>query len=351
MKLFRMAPAALAGALLLSACEIPTELPMVEQRWIIPIDVEEAFGVAELLPDGVEVDGTGSNFVVDVDPFSTVEDLGTLCALCAALNLTTAPKPAFTYAFTIDQSLPADVQAAAITGGTINIDVSHNLGFDPVQPPGGSTGTVTITARNGAGGAAIGEVTIDGASETFAAGATVTKTMTLSTTTIGGTVQLEISVDSPAGGLGAADWVPINTSNTVSASATVQNLLVSSATVNVSDQSVDLDAQDLDVSDIDDSVTENIVSGTLILDVVNPFGVTVSGSIQITNTEPKSFSISSGATSQISISYTGNELASFLGEDNVSFSGSGTASGGLITVTPGQEITLSATLDLTIQIG
>ena len=347
MKSFWMAHVILAGALLLGACEIPTEAPIVEQRWIIPVD-ETTISVNELLPNDVIVNG--SNFEVSVDPISTAEDLGTLCAMCAALNLTTAPKPAFTHSFTTDQTLPADVQAAVIASGNIDISVTHNLGFDPIQPPGGSTGTLTITARNGTGGATIGQVTVDGASEAFAPGSTVVKSMALSASAIGGTVELEISVNSPAGGAGVADWVPINTSNTVTASATVNNLLVSSASVNVESQSVDFDPVDLDVEGIGAEVTDRIIQGTIILDVVNPFGVSISGNVNIGPTS-KSFSISAGATSEVSISYTGDELKSFLGQAGVTFSGSGTASGGLITVTPAQVMTIEATLALTIKIG
>jgi hypothetical protein len=51
------------------------------------------------------------------------------------------------------------------------------------------------------------------------------------------------------------------------------------------------------------------------------------------------------------LTYTGDELRSFLGQPDVQFSGSGTVSGGSVTVSPSQRMTLKATLDFTIQIG
>lgn len=347
MKTIRTVSACLAAGLLLAGCDIPTDAPIIDQQWVIPVE-ETSVGVDELLPAGVSV--SAGNFSVAVDPLATNEDLGTLCAACGALNLTSAPKPAFTHNFTVSQTLPADVQSATIASGSVDITLSHTLGFDPIRPPGGTTGTVTITARDGAGGPAIGQVVIDGATDTFTSGVPLSRTMTLTPTTVGSTVELEVAVVSPAGGTTPADFVPINTSTSVSASATVTSLLVSSASVNVESTSVSLEPQSLDVDDIDSSLTERIIEGGIVLDVVNPFGVSISGTIVIGPTT-KSFAISAGATSQVSLVYSGEELRSFLGQPGITFSGSGTASGGLVTVTPDQELLIEATLDFTIRIG
>ena len=43
--------AALAAALLLAGCDIPTAAPIVEQRWILTA-AETTLGVEDLLPDG-----------------------------------------------------------------------------------------------------------------------------------------------------------------------------------------------------------------------------------------------------------------------------------------------------------
>ncbi len=74
------------------------------------------------------------------------------------------------------------------------------------------------------------------------------------------------------------------------------------------------------------------------------------GTIEIGSTS-KSFSVPGTATSTVTLSYTGDELRSFIGQPNVFFSGSGVASGDAVTIQPGQVMLLDATLDFTILIG
>lgn len=346
MKLFR-APFALGvGILILAGCDFPTETPSLEQRWILPVETT-TIGVDELLPAGVTV--SGGNFVMSVDAFSTSQTLGGICGACGASNGLTVPKPAFTSQFTVDQALPADVTSASLTGGTIQISVQNGFSFDPIRLASGATGTVTITVTDGPGGAQIGQVVFDGATEAMAAGATVSKTMTLATATVGSTLSAAVDINSPAGA--PTDLVTINTAESLTVTATPSDILVGSATVNVNGQSVDLEPVDLDVEDMDDAMTDRIQQGSVILDVVNPFGVSVNGTVNIGPTT-KPFSIASTPTSTLTISYTGDELRSFLGQPNVQFSGSGTISASApIAVTPGQEVTLKASIDLTVIIG
>jgi len=335
MNRFRTVPIALAGALLLGACDIPTEAPIIEQRWVIPVE-ETSLGVDELLPPGVTV--VGGNFSVSVDPFATNETLNALCASCGALNGLAAPVPAFTGSFTVSSGLPADVSAAVIASGAISMQIQNGFSFDPLA--GG--GTLTVTLSDGQGGAQLGQTVFSG---TLPPNSTTTQSIALSSATIGSTFFASIAVTSPGGQVAT-----INTSEQLTATATTTSLLVSSVTVNVASRSVDIDAVDLDVEDIDSDLTDHIVSGSVILDVVNPFGVSISGTINIGPTT-KSLAISANGTSQVMISYTREELQSFLGQPNVQFSGSGTASGGLVRVSPGQEMSIEATLDFTISIG
>lgn len=336
-----------AGGLALSACEFPTVSPLIEQRWIVPIE-ETTISVDELLPEGVSV--SGGNFEVDVDELSLNESLGSLCAACAALNLTTAPKPAFNSTFTVTQELPADVELVVISSGSIAVSVTHNLGFDLIQPPGGEVGSLTIVVRNGIGGPSIGTIVVDGTTETFASGATLNVTIDLDPATIGGTIELEVTIDSPAGGTAAIHWVPINTSNVLTATGEISSLLVSSATVNIDGQEVEFDPVEVGLDDLDSEMIARIQRGTLILDIENPFGVAVTGTIAIGPTS-KSFTITGGTTSSTSISYTAEELQSFLGQAGIVFSGSGITTGGSIRVEPGQELSIEVTLDFTILIG
>ena len=142
----------------------------------------------------------------------------------------------------------------------------------------------------------------------------------------------------------------IDTSDQITVTTTTTSLLVSSATVTVGIQSVDFDPEPLDVEDIDSQLVDRIQSASLLLDIVNPFGISVSATIAIGPTS-KSLSIDDSATSSTSITYTNSELESWLGQPGITFSGSGIASGGSITVSARDELTIQVTLDATIQIG
>lgn len=338
MKCSRMVPALAVGCLLFVGCEVPTGLPELEQRWIVPIE-ETSLSVDELLPDGVSI--SGGNFSVAIDPFATNETLLILCANCAARNGLTEPAPAFASSFSVSENLPANVTAAQIASGTIQIVITNGLSFDPIA--GG--GTFTVTLSDGDGGAQLGQVVVDGATESMPGNSSRTETLSIGSASIGTTFFASVSVVSVGGQV-----TTIDITDEITVTATTTSLLVSSATVTVASQSVDFDPVELDIGDIDSDITDHIQSGTLILDVVNPFGVSVDGTLNIGPTT-KSFSIASGSTSSTSINYTSSELQSFLGQDNITFSGSGTASGGSVTVSPGQEMLIEATLDMTIRIG
>ena len=329
----------MADAVIFSACDVPTDTPMLDQRWILPVE-GTTLGVDELLPTGVSV--SGNDFAVTVDPFTADETLGDLCTPCAALNGLTAPVPPFTETFTSSQTLPSDVSSVDLTSGSIAIAIQNGFTFDPLL--GG--GTLSITLTDGEGGAQLGQTVVDAASGGTLPPGTTNTTLTLAPTTVGNTLFVSTVIDAPGGASALID-----TSDQLTITATPTLILVSSATVNVTGQNVDIDPVDLDVGDLDSSVTDRIQQGSVILDVVNPFGVAVTGTLVIGSTS-KGFSLGSGATSQVTIAYTGDELRSFLGQGNVTLTGTGTVtSGDDITVSPGQEVTIDASVDLIIEIG
>ena len=339
MNRFRTASAATVGCLLFVACEVPTDPPILEQRWVGPIG-EVTLSVDQLLPTGVTV--VGDNFSVSIDPFTTIASLAAMCgASCVALNGFTAPAPAFTTSLTASESLPADVSAAVISSTTIEVAIQNGLSFDPIA--GG--GTLTITISDGQGGTTLGEVVVDPTTDPMTPGGTLTKTISLSPNSVGTTFFASVAVVSPGGQVALSD-----TSDQITVTTTTISLLVSSATVTVGIQSVDFDPEPLDVEDIDSQLVDRIQSASLLLDIVNPFGISVSATIAIGPTS-KSLSIDDSATSSTSITYTNSELESWLGQPGITFSGSGIASGGSITVSARDELTIQVTLDATIQIG
>ena len=137
-------------------------------------------------------------------------------------------------------------------------------------------------------------------------------------------------------------------SEQLTVAATDIALIISSGTVNLESHQVEIDPIQLDLEHIGSEVTEKIVNGSLILDVVNPFGVSLTGNINIGPTS-KGFSISESGVSTTAVSYTGNELRSFIGQEGATLSLFGTADGSSVTVRPGQELTIEVKIDCVIR--
>lgn len=337
----RRAALALAGVAALAGCDIPTDVPIVEQRWVLPVE-STSLSVDELLPSGVTVGG--GSFNVTIAPFSTSRSLGEACPECQPFNGLTGPAPAFQDTIVTGQSLPANVSAAALQSGSIAIAIQNGFNYDPIA--GGGSTTVTLT--DGTGGRLLGQVVISG---TLPPGSTTNRTITLEPGPIGSSVVARTVISSPGGQITTMD-----TSRRITVTATPTALRVGSATVNVSGQSVALDPVALDVEDIESSISDRIENGAIIFEITNPFGVAINIETSITypgGSIRKTLAVGSGATSTATLQYSGDELRAFLGKGGVNFTGTGSvaASAGSITVTPGQQADIDAKLDLTLKIG
>lgn len=331
----------LVGLAALAGCEFPTEAPILDQRWILPVD-NTTISVNELLPAGVSA--SGSSFSVRVDPFSTSRTLGDLCTACQPLQGQAAPVPGFEGTFSLSQTLPADVVEAALTSGSVAVAIQNGFSFDPLA--GG--GKLTITLTDGPGGRQVGRTEYSGA---LPPGASANPTLALAAGTVGSTLQVSVVVTSPGG-----QTTTIDNAQRLTVNATPGALQVGSARVNVAGRRVNFAPVDLDVEDIDDSLADRIQAGSIVLDITNPFGVGVGATVDITHPGgriTKPLGIGGGATSSATLSYTGEEMRAFMGEPNVRLTGGGTvASGaGAIRVTPGQQVLIKAKLDLTLRIG
>jgi hypothetical protein len=293
-------------------------------------------GVEELLPAGVSVsDGV---LEVSIDTITTNSSLDSLCAACAALNGSTAAVPAFTSSFNGSVNLPANMSSVEISSGSVHVAVTNGLSFDPLA--GG--GSIEATILDGDGGLQLAQLIFSGA---LAPGTTLTQSISIGNSNVGNEVFAVITVTSPGGQI-----APINTSEQLSVATTGSALIMGSATVSLEGHAVEVDVVKLDLDHIGPEIIERIVNGSLILEVTNPFGVSLSGNINIGPTS-KSFSISEDGRSTTTISYTRNELSSFLGEKGVILSLSGTANGTSITLSSHQELTLEGTIDCLIRIG
>jgi hypothetical protein len=343
-------PASLAvvGALTLAACDIPTSPPRVEQRWILPVE-RATLGVAELLPDGVEDDG--SFFLVSVAPVTVVERLTDVCEGCAALDGLVAPKPGFEDSLQVTTTLPDGVSGADLASASVQVVIHNAFGFDPLRPGGPETGTLSVEVRAGVGGEVLGRLTMDGAIESLPAGATVSRTLSLEAAALGTTLQAVVSIASPAG-----NPVVIDADDELTVTATPTLVRLASALVDVTGEVVTLDPVALDVEGIDEAVTDHILTGAILLDVVNPFGVAVDALLEIRHPDGsvvKAVTLGADASSTISVPYTADELRSFLGRTGVDLVGTGSVApgAGLVTLVPGQEMVLDGKIDLTLSIG
>ena len=335
----------------LAGCDIPTELPAVDTRWVVPAE-ETRFGVSELLPGSVTLTPDESAFIVDFDPVTFAETLGALCPLCAAADGLTVQKPPFLGEFESSVDFPSEVSSISILSGDIVLEIDNGLNFDPLRPAPGVTGTLVITVTDDADGDVLGTLEIDGTTTALPAGGTLTRTIALATATVEGSMVATAEIDSPLG-----DPVTIDSSLPLTVTVTPTNILVSSVTIDVAGRSVDLDPVSLDVEEVDQDLTDRILAGGFIVDVVNPFGV--AADFQLTIDGPtiapiqKSSSVSTAATSTIEIPFIVGELRAFLGQPGVTLSGGAVidAAATQITVLPGEELVLTGKLDLTLRIG
>ncbi len=341
-------PLAAVCLLTLAACDIPTSPPQVEQRWILPVE-QATLGVGELLPEGVQDDG--SSFLVTVPPVTVVERLTDLCESCTALNGLVAPKPGFEDSLDVTTELPDGVSGAALQSASVRVDIHNGFGFDPLRPGGSGTGTLTVEVRAGVGGEVLGRLTMDGANESLPADATVSRMLPLAAATVGTTFQAAVHIDSPAG-----DPVVIDMSDELTVTATPITVRLASVLVDVSGEAVALDPVALDVAGIDEAITDHIETGAVLLDVTNPFGVALDAVLEIRHPDGsvvKNVTIPADASSTVSVPYGAEELRAFLGKADVTLMGTGSVSAGAgaITVTPGQELVLDGKIDLTLTLG
>lgn len=337
--------AALVAVGAAAACDLPTEAPIIEQRWVLPVE-ETTIGIADLLPASVE--DRGDAFRVTLDGAVTSTTLGAACGGCAAANGSTVPKPAFSTTLAVSEALPDRVTAVELAGAQIPLVIQNGFGFDPIRP-GGAPGSMTIVVRSGATGPVLGQIALDGATTSIPAGGTVTRTLTL-TGTVTGSIRIEVALESPAG-----DPVTINTAQTftVRTQSTVVDVPAVSATV--AGESLTIDPVELDTEDIESDITERIVEGGIRLEVENPFGVVVDGTILIDfpgGRIGKSLTIPGGSSTQ-TVSYTGDELRSFIGVDGSVLTGTFTVADdpGVATLRAGQTLEIKSLIDLTIRIG
>jgi hypothetical protein len=334
-----------ALCLFMAACDVPTELPRWNTRWVVPLD-STVVSVGSLLPSGVEVTADGSAFQLSLPGTTISLSLADICgAPCAAFNGRVVPKPAFTSTLHSTIALPADVASVTLTGGRLDVQFSHSFSFDPIRPGGSARGSVTTSFTSG--GATLARDSVLGVQTALPANTPLARTLTLAAGRVTPVVDLDVTLASPAG-----DPVRIDTSERFTVSATPSQVRASEATIRVRNRSITARQVALHLDDVDQTVIDRAQGGAIRFELVNPFQV--SGTLDVSITAPgvsirKPIQAGPGTT-QGRIELTRAELRSILGRPDVRLSATGTVSApqGTISVRPSQALRIRTRLELVL---
>lgn len=339
--------ALVTGSLAAGACSFPTDAPILEQRWNVPVQ-STTIGVAELLPGNVSVSGNAFTITVAA-PAPITRTLYQDCPACAAANGATIPKPAFTASTATTTSVPSDIAGATLTGGLLTIQVRNGYAFDPLRPAAGANGSLTVRVTNGS--TTLGATTVSGATHSLAPGATLGITVPLSGAITGAQpVTVTVEVSSPAG-----DPVTMTANQSITVTPSITGLTVASAQVRVNARRVTTETE-LDLSDIDEELADAVDSAWVRLSITNPFAV--SGTLAVTFEAPGEQSLtrdvqlvaSTTANEQV-VRLSGDELRRFIGHEVTLTIAGDVSATAPVTVTPAQAVAVASRLDLFVSLG
>jgi hypothetical protein len=345
---------ATGGALVaLTACDVPTSPPQWDQTWVVPAE-DMSLSVAQLLPTGVALSSDSSAFVVNIDGLSDSFTLGEFCSACVFLNGLTVPKPAFDTTLTTTETLPADVVSATANAGQFSLTIQHNFSFDPLRPSPSdptNTGFMIIAVRSA--GRLVAYDSIDGSDADGAFPPNTPRNVVVGITSgpLADSLSIEFRINSPAG-----DPTTINTSQGLFVTLHPGTLEISQAEVAISDVTANGTPSTMDLSGLPDYIVKRVESGALRFTIDNPFDV--GGTFTLTLTPPtgspvvKTLDIVPGASTP-SVDFTGTELQGLLGQQTVHITTTGvvSATGGTVTVTPDQVMTLQTNLEIKNLVG
>ena len=337
-----------AGAFLLlagiSACDIPTGLPRWETTWITPAE-EATVSVVELLPAGVAVNDDTTAFVLAIDPVGEVWQLSEFCPACPPITAV-APKPAFTATVSTTAPIPGAVLSAEVDSGTIDIALTNGFGFDPLRPGAAAvSGSLTVTISSGT--TTVATLEVDGADQSFAPGTTLNLELDFISSTISGDLEIDLTLDSPAG-----DPATLDPSDALTAAISSNGVHVSEAVVQLAGQTIEGEPTELDLEDVD--IGDRINEGTIFFDIVNPFGVT--GDLILTvdpaegATIVKPVELTGADSSTVQVEFTEEEIQRLIGTTSV-MTISGSVNGGSVTIRPDMVLGVATRLRVVVEVG
>lgn len=330
-------------------------MPRFEQTWNLPAPSTNV-SVASLLPAGntVTILPDSSAFAVAVSGTSISRRVGADCAQCETLNGTNAFKPAFVLVAGNSTALPTDVVTAAVISGSVSVQLTNNMSFDPLfvrnSPATQPQGHMLIVIRSGS--LVLGRDSVNGATTTFAPGTQMTRLIPFTTGTITSAITVDVTLNSPSGDHNEF----INANGTLNAVATVPSLNVASVSVNVPSRPLSSAADTIDLAGLGD-VGDNVVRGALEMTITNPFAV--SGTVGMrfaygptpSQAITKTVTFPSGGTLVQRVQLDSAEMALLMGNEVAISTTGAVTSAGPITVTPRQAIRIGNRMILTVRTG
>ena len=322
-----------------AACDIPTELPILEPRLVFEAE-RTTITADQLLPASVTVEGNA--FLVTLTTSTVTRTLGEACPSCAQFNGQTAPKPAFTAALPpATVTLPTGVRSATLSNSVLNLQIFNGNSFDPLRPSPTARGILAV--RITSAGVVLADTVLSGENIALAAGQNTTVTVPLRPGQVANTasIVLDVTIASPAG-----DPAPINTSAQLR--VTPANATASSAVIDVVNRVVRLRQTELDLEDIDQGVIDHVKSGALVVLLDNPFNITGNLNVRFTPSvvSTKAVAVAAGAATR-RVEFTQPELRQLLGRSVLmNISGPVSSPAGGIAVTPNQFVDVSIRLDV-----
>ena len=369
-----------AGGMLVAGCDIPTALPILEQRWAL-VAAETRLGVEDLLPDGAialtvadgmqgdgarlttpgrasqqlqqsqevaceaappsgeVVSGEGS-ITVSAEPICVAWTLADLCPACSVgrpLTLDTTRERSWT--------LPEEVVSVRISGGTVQLTLDHDLDFTPLR----ANELQIVAVSTGTGAGEERELLRWVLEEDLAPGTAVTFSHDFGGTpvTVRGGLRLQFFI---ATATDESRPAVSDLQRVIRARAEVRSVTIDSAVVRVDDLDLGGEPREFDLGEQGDveELVERIQGGSATAIIDNDFPAGISGTITIGD-RTRAVVIAPEATSEVTISYTRAELQELLrGPITYSWTGAVTSAGER-RFDADMRLTIKVRIDITVR--
>lgn len=328
---------------MLTGCDLPTELPDWDTRWVLPVD-RTTITARSIVSGDADGSEAGQPFELEFPGISVTRSLADMCPLCSPLEGRTVPKPAFDVSASSEVPLPEELVSARLEGGELTIAIQHDFPFDPLRPGGDERGTLVLTVRSGS--ALLARDSIDGRDVALPAGTVLRRTLPLRAAEVAAPLEVTARVRSPEG-----DPVTIDLSDRLLFELSAR-VALSEVRLRLRDRQVASDPILLTFNEIDEAAAERLRGGAVLLELENPFELTAdldlhinAGGTRIT----KPLEVAPGS-SELRIDLTGEEARAIVGQAEVAFEFVGRVNSGEegTVIRPDDELSLTTALEMVV---